>query len=111
MQTTAFLKQGPKGELLPDDREPDAKAAHLLMRTKGWSLAIAQGFLKTLLPDEKKALVHLEEAPILKGDEVNCILDEIEDRQAAEAELKKQEAERAKQQESGVRGQESEEPG
>ena len=95
MKTTAFEQRDAKGNLIePAD---DLKALHLLMRTKGWSRTIAEGFVKTILPDELKALAHLEDAPSLTGDEVNVILDEVEDRQAAEAALKKQQEQKAKQ--------------
>lgn len=88
MKTTAFDQRDAQGKLVnPSDEQ---KAKQLLMRTKGWSATIAAGFCHTLLPDELQALVHLEDAPSLRGDEVNCILDEVEDRQAAEAALEKQ---------------------
>jgi hypothetical protein len=94
MKTTAFEQRDAKGKVVePSD---DQKALHLLMRTKGWSRTIAEGFCKTLDPDELKALTHLEDAPSLTGDEVNIILDEIEDRQAKEAAEKKAAEEKAK---------------
>lgn len=92
MQTTAFRKQAADGKLLPDDRQAETKALNLLMRTKGWSKALADGYLKTLQPDELNTLARLEEAPNLRGDEVNQVIDEVEDRIAAEEALKKQQA-------------------
>lgn len=93
MKTTAFEQKDAQGKLVNPSNEQKAK--QLLMRTKGWSATITAGFVATLLPDELQALVHLEDSPSLRGDEVNCILDEVEDRQAAEAALAKQKEQQA----------------
>lgn len=92
--TTAFHKpnpkagkDGPKGH--PGERDPQEKVAHLLMRTKGWSRVLAENYIKTLLPQEVETFAKLEDAPSLKGDEVNQVIDEVEDRQAAEEAEKK----------------------
>lgn len=96
MQTTAFRNQDAKGNLLPDDRDLPTKAKNLLMRTKGWSASLTAGYVATLEPDEVAAFAKLEDAPSLRGDEVSQLIDEIEDRFAAEEALKKQQDEAAK---------------
>lgn len=78
----------------------EKKAAHLLQRTKGWSAALAAGYIATLTPQEVATFARLEDSPILRGDEVSQVIDEVEDRIAAEEALKKQQGPGDRSQES-----------
>lgn len=89
MKTTAFDVKDKAGKLVP--HPPEVAAVNLLMRTKGWAKVVAEGFCKTLLPDELQALAALESSAIVTGDEVNAILDEVEDREAKKLVGKEQE--------------------
>ncbi len=88
MKTTAFDQKDAQGK--PVIYSDEQKALHLLMRTKGWSKSLSAGYIKTLQAEEVSTLARLEDAPSLRGDEVNAVIDEIEDRQSAEEALKKQ---------------------
>lgn len=70
--------------------EHTAKAANLLMRTKGWAKTVCLNYLNLLSPPELQALVELEDEPGPLGDRVSAVIDEVEDRISAEESLRKQ---------------------